>query len=35
VLHRGGTIAFLSGELTDDRRDVVAAATATARVVRL
>jgi uncharacterized protein (TIGR00369 family) len=35
VLHRGGTIAFLSGELTDDEGDVVAAATATARVVRL
>ena len=34
VLHRGGTIAFLSGELSDDSGDVVAAATATARVVR-
>ena len=35
VVHRGGTIAFLSGELSDDRGDVVATATATARIVRV
>jgi uncharacterized protein (TIGR00369 family) len=35
VVHRGGTIAFLSGELRDDQDQVVATATATARILRL
>jgi uncharacterized protein (TIGR00369 family) len=35
VLHRSGTIAFLTGELRDDTGEVLATATATARVIRL
>jgi len=35
VVHRGGTIAFLEGSLADATGDVVATATATARIVRL
>ena len=35
VVHRGGTIAFLSGELADAEGRVLATATATARIVRL
>jgi uncharacterized protein (TIGR00369 family) len=35
VVHRGGTIAFLSGELADGAGAVVATATATARIVKL
>jgi len=35
VVHRGGTIAFLEGSLADAAGDVVATATATARIVRL
>jgi uncharacterized protein (TIGR00369 family) len=35
VVHRGGTIAFLEGSLADAGGDVVATATATARIVRL
>jgi uncharacterized protein (TIGR00369 family) len=35
VLHRGGTIAFLAGELSDESGRVLATATATARIVRL
>ena len=35
VVHRGGTVAFLEGSLSDAAGDVVATATATARVVRL
>jgi uncharacterized protein (TIGR00369 family) len=34
VVHRGGTIAFLAGDLFDDDGQQVASATATARVVR-
>ena len=34
VVHRGGTIAFLAGDLFDDTGAQVASATATARVVR-
>jgi uncharacterized protein (TIGR00369 family) len=34
VVHRGGGVAFLAGELTDDASRVLATATATARVVR-
>lgn len=34
VVHRGGTIAFLSGELADEDSALVATATATARIVR-
>jgi uncharacterized protein (TIGR00369 family) len=33
VVHRGGTIAFLEGSLADPAGDVVATATATARIV--
>jgi uncharacterized protein (TIGR00369 family) len=33
VIHRGGTIAFLAGELSDPEGNVVATATATARIV--
>jgi uncharacterized protein (TIGR00369 family) len=35
VVHRGGTIAFLEGSLADAQGQVVATATATARIVRL
>jgi len=35
VVHRGGSIAFLAGELADEAGELVATATATARVVRL
>jgi len=35
ILHRGGTIAFLEGSLADADGELVATATATARVVRL
>lgn len=34
VVHRGGSIAFLAGELRDDAGEVLATATATARIVR-
>jgi len=34
VLHRGGTIAFLEGSLRDAEDQIVATATATARVIR-
>jgi uncharacterized protein (TIGR00369 family) len=34
VVHRGGSIAFLSGELTDQQGDLLATATATARIIR-
>ncbi|GIJ69632.1 PaaI family thioesterase [Virgisporangium ochraceum] len=34
VVHRGGTIAFLEGDLRDPEGKVVATATATARIVR-
>jgi uncharacterized protein (TIGR00369 family) len=34
VVHRGGSIAFLSGELTDPSGQIVATASATARIVR-
>jgi uncharacterized protein (TIGR00369 family) len=34
VLHRGGSIAFLAGELRDDDGDVLATGSATARIVR-
>ncbi len=35
VVHRGGTIAFLAGELSDPDGRVLATATATARIIRL
>ena len=35
VVHRGGTIAFLEGALRDSAGEIVATASATARVVRL
>lgn len=34
VVHRGGTIAFLAGELFDDAGRMVAVGSATARIVR-
>ncbi|HYQ64447.1 PaaI family thioesterase [Actinophytocola sp.] len=34
VVHSGGTIAFLAGELLDDTGQVVAVGSATARIVR-
>jgi uncharacterized protein (TIGR00369 family) len=34
VVHRGGSIAFLAGELRDHAGEVLATATATARIVR-
>jgi len=34
VVHRGGSIAFLAGELRDEAGAVLATATATARIVR-
>jgi uncharacterized protein (TIGR00369 family) len=34
VVHRGGTIAFLAGELHDDAGQLLATASATARIVR-
>jgi uncharacterized protein (TIGR00369 family) len=34
VVHSGGTIAFLSGELLDDTGQVVAVGSATARILR-
>ncbi len=34
VVHRGGSIAFLAGELRDDVGQVLATATATVRIVR-
>lgn len=34
VVHRGGSIAFLAGELRNDRGDVLATATATSRIIR-
>ena len=35
VVHRGGTVAFLQGELTDPDGVLLATATATARLVRV
>ena len=34
VVHRGGSIAFLAGELRNEAGDVLATATATARIIR-
>jgi uncharacterized protein (TIGR00369 family) len=34
VVHRGGSIAFLAGELRDEAGDLLATATATARIIR-
>jgi uncharacterized protein (TIGR00369 family) len=34
VVHRGGSIAFLAGELRDEAGELLATATATARIVR-
>jgi len=34
IVHRGGTIAFLAGDLRDAAGDLIATATATARIVR-
>jgi uncharacterized protein (TIGR00369 family) len=33
VVHRGGSVAFLEGTLTDDTGDTLATATATARII--
>lgn len=35
VVHRGGTVAFLAGELHNAEGELVAIATATARVIRV
>lgn len=35
VVHRGGSVAFLQGELHDSEGDLLATATATARLVRV
>jgi uncharacterized protein (TIGR00369 family) len=35
VVSRGGTIAFLAGELTNEQGELLATATATARIVQL
>jgi uncharacterized protein (TIGR00369 family) len=35
VVSRGGTIAFLSGELSTEQGELIATATATARIVQL
>ena len=35
VVHRGGTVAFLQGELHDAQGELIATATATARLVQL
>ena len=34
VVHRGGTVAFLAGELSDAEGNLLATASATARIVR-
>jgi uncharacterized protein (TIGR00369 family) len=34
VVHRGGSIAFLAGELRDETGELLATATATARIIR-
>ncbi len=34
VVHRGGSIAFLAGELRDGAGELLATATATARIIR-
>lgn len=34
VLHRGGSVAFLAGELRDDQGELLVTGTATARIVR-
>jgi len=34
IVHRGGTVAFLAGELLGDSGEVLATATATVRIVR-
>jgi len=34
VVHRGGTVAFLAGDLSDTGGNLLATATATARIVR-
>jgi hypothetical protein len=34
VVHRGGSTAFLAGELRDETGDVLATATATVRIIR-
>ncbi len=34
VVHRGGSIAFLAGELRNESGDLLATATATARIIR-
>jgi uncharacterized protein (TIGR00369 family) len=35
VVHKGGSIAFLAGELADESGQVLATASATARIVRI
>jgi uncharacterized protein (TIGR00369 family) len=35
VVHRGGSVAFLQGELHDAKGDLLATASATARLIRL
>jgi uncharacterized protein (TIGR00369 family) len=34
IVHRGGSIAFLAGELHDEAGDLLATATATVRIIR-
>jgi uncharacterized protein (TIGR00369 family) len=34
IVHRGGSIAFLAGELRDESGELLATATATARIIR-
>jgi uncharacterized protein (TIGR00369 family) len=34
LVHRGGSIAFLAGELRDEAGNMLATATATARIIR-
>jgi acyl-coenzyme A thioesterase PaaI-like protein len=34
VVHRGGSIAFLAGELRNEAAELLATATATARIIR-
>jgi uncharacterized protein (TIGR00369 family) len=35
VVHRGGSVAFLQGELQNSEGDLLATATATARLIRV
>jgi acyl-coenzyme A thioesterase PaaI-like protein len=35
IVHRGGTIAFLAGELLDESGEVVAVGSSTTRILRI